>query len=154
MQKHCHHDAFIASDVYEGKEFLFPWKTSERKGDWNYNRGYCAQHCAQMVTLRNQNEHMFFYNFMVQNGMLHPGAWLGAQVNQKQLLRWYNSDELIEYNPVAPGEYDQTGLTCLDIGWDNGQSWWRNYHCAGALSDLHFIACQRSASAAPTGNGK
>lgn len=100
-----------------------------------------------MVILRSQKEHLFFFEFMREVGMKHPGAWLGAQINQKRdFHRWYNDEEANDYIPVAPEEYNEEGLTCLDIGWDD-VSWWRNWYCTGDISDKHFVACQRSATA-------
>lgn len=127
---------------------MHPVETKDRKGDWNYNRAYCAENCAEMVMIHSDSENVFFHEFMRNVGMKHPGAWLGAQIIEKQDIRhWYNDDEFGHYCPKAPGEYNEPGLTCLDVGWTEGQAWWRNFYCTGAISDKHFIACQRPADA-------
>lgn len=146
MNQNCSEDSFISSTPYGKKVFLHPWKTDERKGDWYYNRDYCAKNCAEMVTIDSAEENTFFHEFIRHVGMKHPGAWLGAQIKDRQeISRWYNDKEMGSYCPKAPGEYNEPGLTCLDVGWNEGQTWWRNWHCTGAYSDIHFVACQRPA---------
>lgn len=142
-KENCCEDPFISSEPYGEKQFLHPWKTDERKGDWYHNRAYCAEHCAEMVTIDSNQENEFFHGFMRSVGMKHPGAWLGAQIKQKQKpYTWYNGKPLA-YSVPAPGEYNEEGLTCLDVGWENARTWWRNWYCTGDVSDRHLIACQR-----------
>lgn len=132
---------------------MHPWNVNERRGDWYHNRAYCAANCAEMVIIHSEPENLFFHDFMRTVGMVHPGAWLGAQILYKQnFFNWYNGEAISGYCPKAPGEYNEDGLTCLDIGWDNNKIWWRNWYCTGAVSDKHFIACQRSV--VPAGIGK
>lgn len=96
-----------------------------------------------MVTINNATENEFFHQFMRSVGMVHPGAWLGAQIRNKQnIVTWSNESEMT-FCPKASGEFNEDGLTCLDVGWDNGLNWWRNFHCTGEVSDKHFVACQR-----------
>ncbi len=151
MNEDCPDEAFIVSYPFQDKVFLHPWKTSDRRGDWFNNRAYCARHCAEMVTIHSEEEQKFFFDFMRSVGMTHPGAWLGAQIDdRKDFRRWYNGVEASHYIPVAPGEYNEGGLTCLDIGWDESVAFWRNYYCTGAVSNIHFVACQRASSSSTT----
>ncbi len=149
MRTNCfvNDDPFISSERHENKVFLHPWKQDEKKGDWYYNRAYCAQHCAEMVTIHSAAENEFFLNFMRSVGMEHPGTWLGAQIrNKRDIFKWYNGLEMT-YCPKAPGEFNEEGLTCLDVGFFNTETDWRNYYCTGGLSNLHVVACQRPANA-------
>lgn len=146
MRRECgDDDPFISSTPYGNKVFLHPWITNERKGDWYYNRHYCAQNCAEMVTIHSSAENEIFHEFMRSVGMVHPGTWLGGQIREKQEMRnWYDGVE-VTFMKKAPGEFNENGLTCLDAGWDTAQTWWRNWHCTGDISNRHLVACQRQA---------
>jgi len=140
-------DPFISSTEHESKFYLHPWKTDERKGDWYHNRAYCAKHCAEMVTIHSEEQNTFFHTFIRNVGMVHPGAWLGAQsVNKADISHWYNGERM-GYCPKAPGEYNEPGLTCLDVGWENNKNWWRNFYCN---DNRHLIVCQRNTTAYAT----
>ncbi len=113
-------------------------------GDWYYNRAYCACHGAEMVTIRDEKENDFFYNFMHQVGMRPQGVWLGAQSNDKQRFTNWHNNEVATYQPVMPGEYNEPGLTCIDMSFYATERKWRNWYCAGYTeSKNHHIACQR-----------
>lgn len=140
----CDEDVFISSLPFEGKVFLHPWNIHERRGDWYHNRAYCAKHCAEMVIIYSAQENTFFHDFLSAVGIRYPGAWLGAQLENKDFCRWYNGERRNNYCPMAQGNYNEQYLTCLVAGAGyEGQTSYRNSNCTGPDSELLYIACQR-----------
>lgn len=142
--KVCKYDAFMSSTPYNGKVFLFPWETTDRKGDWLKNYGFCAAHCAEMVTISSAAENSFFLNFM-RRSELTDAVWLGAQVKNQTLSGWTDGQSLV-YENKATGEYNDDGLTCLTAAYGVTNDKWYNYFCD---YNSYFVACQRGASWTP-----
>jgi len=150
--KICEYDAFHASTAYGSKVFLFPWETADQRGSWLRNRGYCAAHCAEMVTIHSQAENQFFLDFMRSTVFDDSGLnaanvaiWLGAQIENKTFNGWTNG-EINDYNNPKSTEYNEDGLTCLTAAWSIDNNYWYNYFCDW---NNYFVACQRGSFCAP-----
>jgi len=148
VSKVCNYDAFVASTKFNNKVFLFPWETDNQRGNWLKAWGYCAAHCAEMVTIHSEEENKFFLDFMRNVGFDDKGEngnkvsiWLGAQVHNKTFTNWSNGEKG-DFNPAAIGEYNEDGLTCLTAAFKITNDFWYNYFCD---RNSNFIACQRSA---------
>lgn len=116
---------------------MVPYKKSERNGDWHEARGYCAQHCAEMATIQSSEENEFLLNFI--RGIKGSTYWLGAQVENKvEFTNWSNGDTALYHNKKHT-EYNEGGLTCLNL-YDINQRFWHNNYCDKNL----MIVCQRS----------
>lgn len=139
-------DPFISSTTYKDKVFLVPWM-ADRIGDWYFNRGYCAEHGAEMVTIHSQAENNFFHSFMRSVGMQKEGVWLGAQiVDKKDIKLWGNGQNFDYLATKGPQEYNEDGpegITCLVSGWTLTDNWWGNQFCTPHKA---YIACQRPAN--------
>lgn len=112
---YCASDAFVSSLPINGKNFLAPWKKSDRSNvDWYEASGYCAAHCAEMVTIQSAEEHEVFTNFT--NSFYYRNVWGGAQIaNDTAFAHWINGADAT-YQPMQPtnGEYNvDTLLNCL-----------------------------------------
>jgi len=136
----CDNDAFISSQAINGKVFLHPWNTDERRGDWYKARGYCAAHCAEIVRIDSKEENDLFLAFMRSVGMTAPGVWLGAEVdNRVPFTNWANGDIALFPNNK---NYPDPGHTCVSANRGlTTLNLWYNDPCGG---DTAYIACQRS----------
>lgn len=137
----CEYDAFISSTEYNGKVFLHPWKKSERTADWFEARGYCAKHCAELVTIQSAAENTHFLNFM-RSINLYDAVWLGAEIDNPltNFTTWSNGENAT-YLSKAPGEYNESGHTCINAAYVTSQNLWYNYYCTYTN---YLVACQRS----------
>lgn len=140
--KNCDFDAFISSTPYEGKVFLHPWKRSERTGDWFEARGYCAKHCAELVTIQSEKENDHFLKFM-RSVNAHDAVWLGAQIVNGTDFTVWSDGKLARYSNLAPGERNKRGRTCANAAFRATDNFWYNYYCTHAS---YLVACQRSES--------
>lgn len=142
ISENCEYDAFISSTPFNGKVFLHPWKKTERTADWFETRGYCAKHCAELVTIRSAEENVHFLSFM-RSISLTDAVWLGAEVeNRTEFASWSNGEN-VTYSNKAPGEYNEDGRTCLNAAYVTSQNLWYNYYC---YHPNYLIACQRPAN--------
>lgn len=138
----CEYDAFIASTPYNDKVFLHPWKKTERNADWYEARGYCAKHCAELVTIQSSEENDHFLNFM-RSINLNDAVWLGAEIEDKAEFSVWSNGEKATYWNKASGEYNEIGRTCLNAAYATSQNLWYNYYCT---YPSYLVACQRPAS--------
>lgn len=141
VNQFCEYDAFVASDPYNGKVFLQPWESSERLGDWYEARGYCAKHCAELVTIHSATENAFFFDFMRQVNF-YTWVWMGAEIESLAAFTTWSNGEPNDYSAMAPGEPNEPGHTCLNGG-PNIYNYWYNDYCYDTNA---LIACQRPAN--------
>lgn len=140
-KRYCDHDAFLSSKPINNKVFLAPYKSAERIGDWYENSGYCAAHCAEMVTIQSAEENTHLVNFMRSTGM-KKGVWLGATIfNKQDFTHWYSGAPVTYTHPKDVNEYNEEDLTPLLTGFGNKSLWGNWYFTEPGIS----IACQRPA---------
>ncbi len=145
QKQFCDYDAFSSSQPYNGKVFLHPWKKVERQADWWEARGYCAAHCAELVTINSAEENAFFLDFM-RNVGITQGVWIGAEVTNKVEFDNWSNGSPAPYHNKAVGEYDQDGYSCINAAYIVSQNFWYNYLCDYTG---YFVACQRPADWTP-----
>ncbi|KAJ6639888.1 hypothetical protein Bhyg_12634 [Pseudolycoriella hygida] len=140
QRQFCEYDAFISSKPVNGKVYLHPWATADRRRDWYEARGYCAKHCAEMATVMSDEENKYLSQFMIEIGY-GTDVWLGAEVmDRTKFSTWNNGDDATKYHPVKPGEYDQAGHKCAS-NWYLHQTGFCNDVCIGH----RLVVCQRKA---------
>ncbi len=150
INQFCEYDAFVSSTPFKDKVFLHPWKKSERNADWFEARGYCAKHCAELVTIQSAEENAHFLKFM-QSILLNDFVWIGAEIeNRAPFTKWSNGENAT-YVSQAPGEYNEDGRTCANAYIVGDKYYWYNYYC---YYPSYFVACQRPASWTICGGGR
>lgn len=138
----CEYDAFVSSTPFKGKVFLHPWKKTERIADWFEARGYCAKHCAELVTISSEEENVHFLNFM-RSVNLNDAVWLGAEVENNADFKAWSNGQNVTYTNKAAGEYNEPGRVCVNAAWSTSQNFWYTYYCT---YPNYLVACQREAS--------
>lgn len=133
----CDYDAFVHSPSINGKQFLYPWEKSDRIGDWLKAKGFCAAHCAEMVTIHSAAENKFFVDFMNSLGATGDYIWLGAETHRKKFTGWSNGEKG-DYDNLASDSNDEAGITCLTA---HSRNDWYNKSC---LLSTVYVACQRA----------
>lgn len=124
---------------------MIPGNVNDRQSDWYGSRSYCAQHCAEAVTLHSQAENDFFINFTVINGGTQ--TWIGANVAAGNVT-WSNG-EVVDYtNPITVAEFQtakEPTFNCVHT-WTSNLKWYAYVRCD---NKAFYIACQRSVDWVP-----
>lgn len=142
----CDSDVFVSSTVINNKVFLLPGKQADRVADWYQARQYCAQHCAEIVTINSDAEFTLANNFISSNfdltGVVYTNSyWLGAQVLNGNLSTWSNGQNATYQPKGNAGEFSVNALYCLHVYVPSQLTFWTN-----PCNDRIAVVCQR-----PTG---
>jgi len=141
----CDNDVFISSTTINNKVFLVPGNVKDRQSDWFGTRSYCAQHCAEAVTIHSAAENDFFINFININGGTQ--TWIGAQVVNGNIT-WSNGEVVDFSNPITAAEFSAAKEPineCIHAYTVNSK-WYAYETCT---YNLFYVACQRSATWVP-----
>lgn len=140
----CDYDAFISSTPFNGKVFLIPANINERQSDWYGARNYCAEHCADSVTIHSEEENNFLHKFLQILNTFDGQTWIGGQVVQS-VGTWSNGEPFNYSNPISAADFQNTkepSENCIHTYTVNSK-WYAYMNCQVRTNN---IACQRDAS--------
>lgn len=121
---------------------MIPGDPKLRLTDWYGTLSFCAQHCADAVTIHSDDENTWFINFTKILGGLY--TWIGGKARGANAFTWSKPGEIVDYTNDAAGEFSN-GEICVHTFRDTMKWWTEPCNNAGLLN----VACQRPANWKP-----